>query len=107
MCSTLEAIYFAAMEVVDHEHHEKTNNNTNKLIHLMWLFGVQRASAAIRSAREGRPLPYSREGKEMQRELRRTEKGSEKHLRDIEVGKRLRAEATRSRTKITREKELE
>ena len=59
----------------------------------MWLFGIQRAATAKGARREGKPAPFSKGGKDVQRDLRRTEKGSEKHLRDIEMGRRLKEEA--------------
>jgi len=93
MCSTLEAIYFAAMEVAQVSCYFD-NAKRKALIDLMWLFGIQRSATALRARREGKPLPFSKDGKTMQRDLRKTEKGSEKHLRDIEITKRLKAKAT-------------
>mmetsp|Transcript_7101 Transcript_7101/g.7752 ORF Transcript_7101/g.7752 Transcript_7101/m.7752 type:complete len:396 (+) Transcript_7101:238-1425(+) len=109
MCSTMEAIYFAALQVQianrgkhnnrntndDYINDEETNNDVNdeerckRLVHLMWLFGIQRSATIMTAKSDGKPLPFSVEGKEYQRSLRRTIKGSEKHLRDIENGKRL------------------
>jgi len=88
MISTLEAIYFAALELSKHKH-DFTCNNKKALIHLMWLFGIQRATTSTSTERDGRPLPFSNEGKELQRTFRRTLKGSEKHLRDIRNGRKL------------------
>lgn len=88
MLSTLEAIYFAAFEIMNLKN-SFSEDNKNALNELMWLFGIQRAAIASSSEREEKPLPFSTEGKEYQRNLRRTEKGSEKHLRDIEKGKKL------------------
>ena len=89
MLSTLEAIYFASSEVMNHmERFPEANKKA--LIELMWLFGIQRAAIASSRQCEGKPLPFSAEAKERQRKLRRTEKGSAKHLRDIEQGKKLR-----------------
>ena len=98
MCSTLEAIYCAALEVAESKD-DFTDANRDALIHLMWLFGIQRAASALGSKRKGKPLPFSIDGKDLQRDLRRTEKGSEKHLRDIENGLRLREEA-KAKTRI-------
>jgi hypothetical protein len=106
MISTLEAIYFAAWEVVvavagENENCDKSSSSLSssrsssssslllRLLDWMWLFGIQRAATAQGAMQRGKPLPFSRKGKEVQRELRRTEKGSEKHLRDIALGKRL------------------
>jgi hypothetical protein len=98
MCSTLEALYFAALETAEasnENRHRKDFNEVNRksLIDLMWLFGIQRNATALSAKREGKPSPFSKDGKAMQRNLRKTEKGSEKHLRDIERGKRLMEEA--------------
>lgn len=90
MCSTLEAIYYAALEVSRGKSlKEFDEDNRNAMIDLMWLFGIQRAATALGARREGKPLPFSTDGKNMQRGLRRTEKGSEKHLRDLENGRKL------------------
>jgi len=102
--STMEAIYFAILEVMmcknssndnnssdDNDDDENSGNDKKKLCCLewMWLFGIQRAATAKGALQRGKPLPFSSKGKQVQRELRRTEKGSEKHLRDIANGKRL------------------
>ena len=87
MCSTVEAIYFAALQVATEK--KLCNQEVDNLIHIMWLFAIQRASTIETAKREGKPDPFSLEGKERQRNLRRTIKGSEKHLKDIENGKRL------------------
>lgn len=87
--STLEAIYYATL-VVSKESTSLTNCNQDKLIHLMWLFGIQRALTSYAAEKRGKEKPFSKEGKEQQRSLRRTIKGSEKHLRDIEAGNKLR-----------------
>ena len=99
MCSTLEAIYFAAVEVAEVSccfdfDNDIDNEKRKALIDLMWLFGIQRSATALGARREGKPLPFSKDGKAMQRDLRKTAKGSEKHMRDIEIGKRLKAKAT-------------
>lgn len=120
MVSTLEAIYYAAHQIMntnqqptttstttataiptnddDDDVYKQNNNdfsqaNRDALIDLMWLFGIQRAATSNSSVvRDGRPVPFSKEGKDWQRVVRRTVKGSEKHLRDIEKGKRLKLE---------------
>ena len=40
-------------------------------IDLMWLFGIQRAATCDTVHRHGRPVPFSKEGKELQRSYRR------------------------------------
>ena len=87
MVSTLEAIYFASMEI--NQMKEKNNQEENHLLDLLWLFGIQRASTVLTACKLGKPIPFTSEGKEMQRSLRRTIKGSESHLRDIERGRQL------------------
>jgi hypothetical protein len=87
MCSTLEAIYFSALQVSKQKNY--SDNEIHNLIHLMWLFAIQRSATIKTAKREGKPDPFSVEGKERQRSLRRTIKGSEKHIRDIEKGKEL------------------
>lgn len=85
MCSTLEAIYFAALQVCIANNY--TAKDIDNLIHIMWLFGIQRSLTIGTAIREGKPNPFSTEAKELQRALRKTIKGSEKHIRDIENGK--------------------
>ncbi len=87
MCSTLEAIYFSALQVATEK--QLNEEEVSNLIHIMWLFAIQRSATIDTARREGKPDPFSVEGKERQRNLRRTIKGSEKHLKDIEMGKRL------------------
>ena len=101
--STLEAIYYAALQV-SKETFGLTKCNHHSLIHLMWLFGIQRALTSYNAERRGKEKPFSKEGKEQQRSLRRTIKGSEKHLRDIEAGKKLREAARLSRSDIRNNK---
>ena len=73
MISTVEAIYLSAWEVAEAKQwppEEKSN-----LVYLLWLFGLQREiirckheqSCTTRPA----PLPFTEDGKEHQRELRR------------------------------------
>ena len=87
MLSTLEAIYFASMELKQIK--EKNDEKENHMLDLLWLFGIQRASTVLTACKLGKPIPFTSEGKEMQRSLRRTIKGSESHLRDIERGRQL------------------
>ncbi len=89
MLSTIEAIFYASWEVL--EFHNKDQRDHN-LIHLLYIFGIQRALSGIMADRIGKPSPYSREGKEERRAQRRCI-GTEKHLRDLEKGMRLREQA--------------
>ena len=106
-CSTLEAIYFAALQVFTNRKQQRqqprqqqqeddaigdAKDDIENLIHLMWLFGIQRATTIETAKREGKPNPFTVEGKELQRSYRRlnkTIKGSEKHKRDVQEGKLL------------------
>jgi hypothetical protein len=117
MMSTIEAIYYAAFEVLQQKCDLFSNSRRisqsniqqciterDNLVHLLWIFGHQRA-ATIRSARKnGQPAPCTREGKEKQRELRKTI-GTEKHLKDIEMGKVLKEECRRKRDKQKTERD--
>lgn len=69
MLSTIEAVYFAALEVARQRKwsHAKEKN----LIHIMWLFGLQRAVIRRDSLACQKTIPYSAAGKEEQRALRR------------------------------------
>lgn len=99
MLSTIEAIYFAAREVFaaleqqqrDFEmkkiaqknrqpHHGlddddgddyDENNSKDALIDILWLFALQRSIIQERSLREGRPVAFSEEAKELARALRK------------------------------------
>lgn len=66
MLSTIEAIYFAAMEAtLDWSKEERES-----LIHIMWLFALQHSVIGKRSQEEKRTVPFSEEGKSHRRELR-------------------------------------
>ena len=72
----------------------------NNLIHLLWIFGHQRA-ATFRSAQsEGKLDPCSNEGKAIRREMRR-QKGTWRQLRHKEDERRL-----RERNKLKEEKKV-
>ena len=61
--STIEAIYYAALEVDPHN---------SDLIHLLWLFGRQRAAIQSRGIwKDRKGLPFTEAGKEEIRALRR------------------------------------
>jgi hypothetical protein len=62
--STIEAIYYAALEV------DPSNSN---LIHLLWLFARQRAAIQAQGPWKGRSMPFTEDGKEAMRALRRRE----------------------------------
>lgn len=105
MTSTIEAIYYAAVETFQKKHQnllkyrsfseqDVTNSEIDQsnLIHLLWIFGHQRVAAYKGSQKEGKPPPWSAEGKELQRILRK-QKGTWKQQRDKEVGKLLKEES--------------
>eukprot|EP00579_Thalassiosira_antarctica_P021885 CAMPEP_0201973866 /NCGR_PEP_ID=MMETSP0904-20121228/47966_1 /ASSEMBLY_ACC=CAM_ASM_000553 /TAXON_ID=420261 /ORGANISM="Thalassiosira antarctica, Strain CCMP982" /LENGTH=119 /DNA_ID=CAMNT_0048524191 /DNA_START=108 /DNA_END=467 /DNA_ORIENTATION=- len=100
--STIEAIFYAAFEASQKKYqrllesnqisHMNSNNHLidqNNLIHLLWLFGHQRAATFKAAQNEGAPAPSSDEGKEMQREMRK-QKGTWRQLRHKEDERRLR-----------------
>ena len=101
MLSTIEAIFYAAFEVSQQKLLESNptlemNSNDNELtqdrnnlIHLLWLFGHQRAATFNAAHNEGVPAPCSDEGKAMQRALRK-QKGTWRQLRHKEDEIRLR-----------------
>jgi hypothetical protein len=101
MLSTIEAIYFAALEtsqmkynhLLDEDMTSQSDLNDhmidqNNLIHLLWLFGHQRAATIISAQRAGIPAPCTAEGKEQQRALRK-QRGTWRQLRHKEDERRL------------------
>lgn len=98
MLSTIEAIYYAAIEVMQKKHEyllEKgeisisdSENDQNNLIHLLWLFGHQRAATFKSAQTAGIPAPCTDEGKEKQRAMRK-QKGTWRQLRHKEDQRRL------------------
>lgn len=95
MISTIEAIYYAAFEVLQKKNStilQSTNidqlADTNNLLHLLWLFGHQRAAILRSSQDKGKPPPFTKEGKEAQREMRR-QKGTWRQLRHKDDERRL------------------
>jgi len=70
MLSTLEAIYFAAVQVSPYKS-SFTLENKRALIDIMWLFGIQRSLTRATVERDGRPLPFTKDGKELQRLFRK------------------------------------
>lgn len=99
--STIEAIFYAAMEVSQLKQKSKNQcasiednlAERNNLIHLLWLFGQQRAATFKAAERDGIPAPGSEQGKELARSLRK-QKGEYawRSERNIEVGKILKEE---------------
>ena len=83
MMSTIEAIYYASLEVYQGRYKQMVVNSSPQThldeclidernsIHLLWLFGLQRQAIIKRAEEEGKPAPCSEDGKEIQRECRR------------------------------------
>ena len=76
MVSTIEAIYYAARQVADALEEEWNSQEKNDLVHLLWLFGLQRdlirqkyEAGEIRT-RDERAVPFSPDAKEFQRKVR-------------------------------------
>lgn len=99
MLSTIEAIYYAAIEVMRIKHsnlndagHIMTQSDSrtdqNNLIHLLWLFGHLRAATMKSAQIAGIPAPCTDEGKEIQRAMRK-QKGTWRQLRHKEDERRL------------------
>jgi hypothetical protein len=75
MLSTIEAIYFAAMEITTTTDCW-TEEERERLVHIMWLFALQHSVILQRSQIEQRILPFSAEEKSRQRVLRQKQKGN-------------------------------
>lgn len=88
MLSTIEAIFYSSWEVWEF----RKKDQDHDLIHLLYIFGIQRALSGLKAARAGKPYPFSREGKEERRSQRRCI-GTDKHKRDLERGISLREQA--------------
>lgn len=69
MLSTIEAIFFAAMEVT-RDNPMWTQGERDNLIHMFWLFALQRSVIHEKSEAEERVPPFSEAGKEERRLLR-------------------------------------
>jgi hypothetical protein len=67
MLSTMEAIYFSAYQVT----FDWPNEERQQLVHIMWLFALQRSMITKRSEQELRPPPFTSEQKEIARMLRK------------------------------------
>lgn len=85
MCSTIEAIYYAAHEMMMTGRWEAVDKNNLK--HLLWLFGHQRARIREKLPK-GTDAPDSVEGKEWQRGLKK-QKGTSRQLRHKADAQRL------------------
>jgi DTW domain-containing protein YfiP len=72
MLSTIEAIYFAAMEVAT----GWTQEERERLTQIMWLFALQRSVIHVHSELEQRPSPFTEEGKHLRRVLRQKQSKS-------------------------------
>ena len=104
--STIEAIFYAAMEVSRLKSKQQSKDQSiednlaerNNLIHLLWLFGHQRAATYQAAERDGIPAPGSEQGKELARSLRK-QKGDYawRSERNKEVGKILKEECKNMR----------
>lgn len=106
--STIEAIFYAAMEVSQLKSKQNSIDQSasiednlaerNNLIHLLWLFGHQRAATFKAAERDGIPAPGSEQGKELARSLRK-QKGDYawRSERNKEVGKILKEECRKMR----------
>ena len=106
MLSTIEAIYFAAFEtseikyqrLLDAKSISQSDFNDhmidqNNLIHLLWLFGHQRAATIKSAEKNGIPAPCTGEGKDLQRALRK-QRGTWRQLRHKEDERRLKEKIT-------------
>lgn len=104
--STIEAIYYAAMEVSEQKYQQAQEQSRatleshaadqRNLIHLLWLFGHQRAATLQAANRHGKPAPGTAEAKELARSLRK-QKGEYawRSERNKEIGKILKEECRR------------
>jgi len=76
MLCTLEAIYFAAVQISTCQLQNLSlsftmqNNDKLALLDIMWLFAIQRRLTCTTVEKHGRPLPFSTNGKELQRNYR-------------------------------------
>jgi DTW domain len=85
MLSTIEAIFFAAREVTLYDATWSQAERDN-LIHLFWLFSLQRYVINEKSQAEQRALPFTEAGKEERRLLRyQTEKTRKRNVDEEQV----------------------
>ncbi len=104
--STIEAIYYAAMEVSEQKYRQARDQSIVtleshiadqcNLMHLLWLFAHQRAATLQAANRHGKPAPGTAEAKELARSLRK-QKGEYawRSERNKEIGKILKEECRR------------
>ena len=83
MISTIEAIYYASLEVYQCRYKQLLHSSSpqllideclkdeTNLIHLLWLFAQQRLATMEKAKEEGKAAPCCEDGKELQRALRR------------------------------------
>ncbi|KAK1736678.1 DTW domain-containing protein [Skeletonema marinoi] len=107
--STIEAIYYAAMEVSEQKYKQLLSSedqctftlqdhlaDQSNLMHLLWLFGHQRAATFQAANRDGKPAPGSAEAKELARALRKQSgEYAWRSERNKEIGKILKEECRR------------
>ncbi len=116
--STIEAIYYAAMEVSEQKYqqqqglHQSTSTleghlaDRRNLMHLLWLFGHQRAATLQAAERDGKPAPGTVEAKELARALRKqTGEYAWRSERNKEIGKILKEECRRMKELALKDKE--
>jgi DTW domain len=81
MLSTIEAVFYASVEVT-RDDPRWTMSERDDLIHMFWLFSLQRSVIHEKSEAEQRAPPFSEAGKSERRLLRfQTEKSRKRHLR--------------------------
>ncbi len=73
MLSTIEAIYFATLEVTKNSW---PPDEQDDLIHMLWIFALQRSVIHVKSDLEKRILPFTEQGKESRRVLRTQQTGN-------------------------------
>jgi hypothetical protein len=109
MLSTIEAIYFAAVEVnvARHRHcpegdslpkhtrstqqqrQQQQHKQQESLLHIMWLFKLQRSIVEQRSLQEGRPVAFSKEAKDLRAAARSRKDGKDSVAREKRAAKDL------------------
>jgi hypothetical protein len=80
MLSTIEAVYFAAMEVT-RDDNSWSQEARDDLVHMLWLFALQHSIIHARNEMEKRVLPFTEEGKETQRVLRNQQKEIQRRIK--------------------------
>lgn len=116
--STIEAIYYAAMEVSEQKYLQQQAlrqssytledhlADKRNLMGLLWLFGHQRAATIQAAERDGKPAPGTVEAKEQARALRKqTGEYAWRSERNKEIGKILKEECRRMKQLALKDKE--